>query len=132
LNAGGAAACENCGTDLRVICPGCGQINGIGAERCMECDRELDPLAHAFRPMSASFEMRRQEMLRRAPALRREAERESQARLDILREADRRRMQRAAEAVDSAKRRERRIVLAAGIAAAVFAAIAILALVLTR
>jgi uncharacterized membrane protein YcjF (UPF0283 family) len=92
----------------------------------------LDPLAHAFRTVNASMEVRRQEMLRRASSLREAAERESQARLDLFRETDRMRIRRAAEAAEKARRKERRIILAAGMAAGVFAVIVVLALVLAR
>jgi hypothetical protein len=119
-NASGADSCAQCGTDLKAACPGCGRTNWSGAERCSECGRELDPLAHAFRPVSASFEVRRREMLQRASSLREEGERESQARLEVLREADRRRLRRAAERAERARRKEQRIILGAGIAAAFF------------
>jgi hypothetical protein len=90
----------------------------------------MDPLAHAYRPVSASFEIRRQEMLARASVLRETAERESRARLEILREADRRRMRRAAKLAQSARRRERRIIFAAGIIASIFLVVLFVGMVL--
>jgi hypothetical protein len=132
VNAAGAALCVHCETELTAACPGCGRMNWSGAERCTECGREMDLLAHAFRPVSASFEVRRREMLQRASSLREEAERESQARLEMLHAADRRRMQRAAEREERARRRERRIVIGAGAAAVVLTGIAIAAVILAH
>jgi hypothetical protein len=89
----------------------------------------LDPLAHAFRTVGASFELQRRELVQKASLLREAAERESQARLELLREADRRRMRRAAEQAQIARRREKRIILAAGIAGAVFLLILIVGVI---
>jgi hypothetical protein len=126
-NAAGTSACAQCGADLTVACPGCGQINWSGAERCGGCARELDSLGHAFRTVGQSFELRREELKNRASGLRIREERESQARLEILRKADRRRLQRSMESTERARRKEKRIIAAVGIAAAVFLVIFLLA-----
>ncbi len=115
------AACAQCGEDLTASCPGCRLVNWSGAERCAGCGRELDPLAHAFRPVGASFDLRRQEMVRSVSALKENEERESQARLETLHEADRRRRQRAAETAERARLKERRITIIIGIVVLAFA-----------
>ncbi len=119
-NDDGVTACSQCGEALTVPCPGCRRINWSGTERCGGCGRELDPLAHAFRPVGASLELRRQDMLQKVSSLRDKEERDSRARLETLHKADRRRMQRSAELAERARLRERRLIIAACIVAAAF------------
>jgi hypothetical protein len=128
-NQTGSATCAQCETELTCVCPVCRRVNWSGADRCCQCGGELDPLAHAFRTVGASFELQRRELVQKASLLREAAERESQARLELLREADRRRMRRAAEQAQIARRREKRIILAAGIAGAVFLLILIVGVI---
>lgn len=130
INESGASACAQCGEGLTVPCPGCRQVNWSGAERCAGCGGELDSLAHAFRSVSASFDLRRQEMVENVTAFREEEERRSQARLETLREADRRRRQRAEEMAARARLKERRITVLIGIAVVVFAAVVAIVLML--
>jgi hypothetical protein len=80
----------------------------------------LDPLAHAFRPVSASLQIRQQELIQKVSSLREKEERESLARLEMLREADRRRMQREAERAAQAEERRRRIVIGLGLTVLAF------------
>jgi hypothetical protein len=87
----------------------------------------MDGLGHAFRPLSKSVEMRREELHQRVSGLRETGERESRQRLDLLRDADRRRLQRSAEAMAKARPRERRIIFAVGAAVAGFLVLVILA-----
>jgi len=129
-NDGGVSACSQCGEALTVPCPGCRRVNWSGAERCGGCGRELDPLAHAFRPVRASFDRRRQELMENVSLLKEQEERESRARLETLHEADRRRIRRAAEWTARARLRERRITIIAVIATVVFTAFAAIALML--
>lgn len=130
VNEAGASACLQCGEALTVPCPACRRVNWSGAERCGGCGMELDPLAHAFRPVSASFDRRRQDFLQNVSLLKEKEERESRARLVTLHEADRRRIQRAAESAERARLRERRITILTGIAIAVFAVFAVVAWIL--
>jgi hypothetical protein len=120
INTPGVSDCAQCAKELTVPCPGCRMVNWSGAERCGGCGRELDALAHAFRPVSASFELRRQELVQNVSSFREKEERESQARLDTLREADRRRMRRSAELAERARISERRIIIGAVVVIAIF------------
>jgi ribosomal protein S27E len=120
INNAGASVCAQCAEELKVTCPGCGRVNWSGAERCGGCGRELDALAHAFRPISASVEIRRQELIRNVSSFREKEEKESQARLDTLREADRSRAQRSTELAERARLSERRIIVGAVVVIAVF------------
>jgi hypothetical protein len=115
-----------------VKCFGCGRINWTGIDRCIDCGRELDSLGHAFRPLDRSVQIRRDDQLRRVPGLREKEESESRQRVEILRDADRRRLEREAERVEKAELREHRIILGAGTAVVVFFIIVILALVFFR
>jgi hypothetical protein len=128
LNETGTAACARCDSELTAACPACGYINWSGTERCVRCGRELDALAHAFRPVGASVEIRRQELLQRVSTLREKEEQESRARLETLREADRRRMQRESKRAADAEIRRRRIVIGAAAAVIIFVVLAVLAL----
>jgi hypothetical protein len=128
VNDTGAETCTQCGGELQAVCPACGRINWSGTDRCEKCGRELDFLAHAFRTIDTSFRLRQEELRRRASFLREEGEIESRARLDMLREADRRRMERHADAAERARRRQRRIVI--GTAAVVIAFFVLLILVM--
>jgi hypothetical protein len=121
VNETGASVCAQCGEELTAACRGCGRVNWSGAEHCAECGRELDPLAHAFRPVNASFEARRQTMVQNVSSFREKEERESQARLETLRAADRRRAQRSAELAERARKRDQRIITGIGITLLVFA-----------
>ena len=132
VNKPGEAECAECGTELTTGCPGCGRINWSGTERCTECGRELDPLAHAFRTPSASFELRQEDLRRRSASLRETAEEESRTRLEVLREADRRRIQRATERAEQARKRGQQIILGTGIAVAIFVFLLVLAALLLK
>jgi hypothetical protein len=129
VNEKGAAVCVRCAADLLVACPGCGRIHWAGAERCSECGRELDSLGHAFRSFNKSFRLRQEESQRILAALREKEERESQFRIEALRSADDVRMRRLSEAAAGAKKRERRIIIGAGIMVAGFLALAVAAAV---
>jgi hypothetical protein len=129
VNDAGETACSQCGEALTVSCPGCRRINWSGAERCGGCGREMDPLAHAFRPAGASLELRRQDMLQNVASLREKEERDSRARLETLHEADRRRMQRSAEMAERARLRERRMIIITLIVAAFFLVFTVAAVV---
>ena len=120
VNESGAAECARCSTELTAVCPGCRRENWAGAERCAECGRELDVLGHAFRSVERSARIRREELLRRVPGLKEQEECESRQRLEMLREIDLRRMNRAAERAERAKQREQRIIRGAVIAGCIF------------
>ncbi len=77
-------------------------------------------MAHAFRPVSASFDLHRQDLIQNVSSLKEKEERESQARLETLRQADRRRIQRSAEMAERARLRERRMIVGVGVGIAVF------------
>jgi hypothetical protein len=124
----GAAACSLCAEELAVFCPGCHRVNWSGAERCSGCGRELDPLAHAFRPVSASFELRRKDLIQNVSSLKEKGERESRARLETLREVDRRRQLRSVAMAERARIRDQRIITAVLIAMGVFVVFLIIAL----
>jgi hypothetical protein len=130
VNAEGSPGCAQCSADLSVPCPGCGRVNWTGTDQCIDCGRELDNLGHAFRPIGQSVRIRREEMIHRVSGLRENENRESEQRLEILRDADRRRAQRELERAAEAKLREQRIIRNAGAAAAAFIIIIILAAVL--
>lgn len=130
INEKGAAECARCATDLSVKCPGCGRINGSGSDRCGGCGIELDVLGHAFRHFDRSVQARREDLIRRVPGLRENEERESLQRLDMLRETDRRRLEREAERAVQAKLRERRIIIGTGVGILVFLILVLLAAVI--
>ncbi|MFN2298007.1 MAG: hypothetical protein ACK2UB_04095, partial [Anaerolineales bacterium] len=125
----GVAVCRRCSADVSVQCPGCGRINWAGVDRCAACGRELDVLGHAFRSAERSAHIRRAELLRRIPALKEQEERGSRQRMEPFREADQRRIHRAAERAEKAKQRERRIVQGAGIAVVILFLLLVLAAV---
>jgi hypothetical protein len=131
VNESSASRCSQCAEALTVPCAGCGWVNWSGAERCAECGRELDPLANAFRPINASFEARRQNLVQNVSSFRDKEERESQARLNILRGADQRRMHRSAELAERARKRDQRIITGMGIALLVFAVLVGVALIIS-
>jgi uncharacterized OB-fold protein len=130
VNDDGASACSQCGESLTVPCAGCGRVNWSGVELCTECGRELDPLVHAFRPVNASFDARRQNLVQNVSSIREKEERESQARLNILKGADQRRMQRSVELAERARKRDQRIITGVGIALLVFAVLVGVALMI--
>ncbi|MGB7539023.1 MAG: zinc ribbon domain-containing protein [Anaerolineales bacterium] len=130
INTAGATTCTQCAEELTVPCPVCRQVNWSGAKRCSGCGRELDPLAHAFRPVSASFELRRQDLIENVSVLREKEERGSRARLETLRRADSRRMRRSAVLAERARLSERRIIIGVGIGIAVILIVIITAAVI--
>lgn len=129
INDPGAVECVRCSTELAAECPGCRRRNWAGADRCAACDRELDVLGHAFRSAERSAHIRRAELLRRIPALKAQEERGSRQRMEPFREADQRRIRRAAERAEKAERRERRIVKGTGIAVVILFLLLVLAAV---
>jgi hypothetical protein len=132
INESGSGACARCAAELSVQCSGCGRTNWTGIERCIGCGRELDSLGHAFRPFGRSVQIRRDDLLRRVPGLREKEESESRQRLEMLRDADRRRLEREAERVEKAELRKHRIILGAGSAVVVFFILVVLAVVFFR
>lgn len=102
-----AVRCTACGEKLREPCVRCGVFNWVNATHCRNCGAALDMLEH----IAARHAETTAERLRRAqsqmPALKEEAERASQERLEKMWAKERERIEALAQAKSKQQRQER-------------------------
>ncbi len=107
INELGALRCVSCGQVLRRPCARCGTINWIQASHCKSCGTTLDVLEHIAIRRTEDAAERLRRLQREAPALKLEAERESQARLARMWTQDRARLEALARAKAQQQRQEK-------------------------
>jgi hypothetical protein len=130
LNPQESESCARCGAAVTTICTECGGVNWAGAGRCVHCRRNFRSLDHAFQDFQHSYAEGVEERKAGVPDLRREEEEESQDRLRVLEEADRRRIQRNAETAALRAAREKNIILLVCVVVGLSGLIALIALFL--
>ena len=126
-NPDGSLTCTRCGSVCKPtgrVCPDCGTVNPLEAERCTTCGRLLDLVGFILETRLAPPAGRQEWIQRQAETLKRELEAASQERLQRWWEEEMERRRAVAQAQRERKRRERKLLLGAVlIAAAILAAV---------
>ena len=130
VNESDARQCISCGQKLQEPCVRCGALNWVHASRCKSCGALLDMLEHIAARRAETTAERLHHFQAEMPALKEEAERASQARLDAMWAKERARMEALAKARAEQQRQERLIwTLAVAGIGIVFIALLVLALI---
>lgn len=101
--------CVSCGQRLREPCVRCGTLNWVHASHCRSCGALLNVLEHIAARRAETTAERLHRFQAGMPALKQEAERASQARLDAMWAKERARMEALAQARAEQQRQERLI-----------------------
>ena len=127
VNEADAARCISCGEKLREPCVRCGTFNWVQASHCQNCGAALDMLEHIAARHAETTAERLRRFGSEMPAIKDEAERASQERLEKMWTQERARMEKLAKAKAEQQRQERLIWTIAAVAIAMVV-IAIVAL----
>jgi len=119
INVPDARYCVSCGEKLREPCVRCGSLNWVHAARCQHCGAALDLLEHIVLRHAETTAERLQRLQAEMPALKEEAERASQARLEKMWAQERERQAALAKAKAEQQRQERMLLIGAVAAVAV-------------
>lgn len=119
VSTAGAEFCENCQRALFRLCPDCQARSWSGASRCAHCGRPLDTLDGLIGRLQENTDTRLYRQQRESTGLKALEEQAAEHRLEQLRGIDQRREQAQTEAMARRSIRERQIITAFLVIAAV-------------